>query len=614
MYCDGGELPGPSMPPARQRTPPALLSHKWWVGALAGCSKRFKPGQVRWCCSSCDFDVCEACTLDVVTEQADTAAAEADEVLRKLAEMEQEEEEAAQQEAEAEAASKLASEREAKARAEAEAVAAAVKAAEKKTPPSGLPALSPVEETATGAAATAAWTRACSGCGRALSEEHKHPGGLLCTGGCEGSFVIGQSRWSCARCKVDVCSPCLLYAMADASSPDLAIEVSGPIVTSPGQPLGTQATQPHGGHSAAAASAGGGGGGAAGAAAGLHPSTPAAGKAARWHPVVQLHASAPRGPHDAGVAAAAAAAAAGASASGVGMLVVPPPQQLLVSPHVAPWLPHMSVLVPSPPGTDAAEAAASTPAQAAAAIAARAKAAAEQKAWDEARAAPTPAPAPAPAPKASSSKAAVAAAAASKAAAAAAAKEEAAAKERAQVSKGLSAHLGVFKPCSGCEKPLAEEFEHSGGLICDGCSKTFKAGQLRLSCHACDFDLCSRCARAPSNKKRPHAGAAAAASSSITNTTASATAEEAPAASAASSSLTPAAAAKAAAAVAATNSAFTPKATNSATTMRHDDDATATTTAPPSKSARTAKAASQAATEKLLKSRGRAPMETTVAQ
>ena len=56
----------------------------------------------RWCCSTCDFDLCDACSLDVVTEQADLAAAAADEAIRKIEE--------AEAEAEAEAAAAAAAE------------------------------------------------------------------------------------------------------------------------------------------------------------------------------------------------------------------------------------------------------------------------------------------------------------------------------------------------------------------------------------------------------------------------------------------------------------------------------------------------------------------------
>ena len=49
----------------------------------------------RWCCSTCDFDLCDACSLDVVTEEADLAAAAADEAIRKIEEAEAEAEAAA---------------------------------------------------------------------------------------------------------------------------------------------------------------------------------------------------------------------------------------------------------------------------------------------------------------------------------------------------------------------------------------------------------------------------------------------------------------------------------------------------------------------------------------
>ena len=44
----------------------------------------------RWCCSTCDFDLCDTCSLDVVTEEADLAAAAADEAIRKIEEAEAE--------------------------------------------------------------------------------------------------------------------------------------------------------------------------------------------------------------------------------------------------------------------------------------------------------------------------------------------------------------------------------------------------------------------------------------------------------------------------------------------------------------------------------------------
>ena len=53
-----------------------------------GCGKRFKKDMARWCCSTCDFDLCEGCSLDVVTEEADLAAAAADEAIRIIEEAE----------------------------------------------------------------------------------------------------------------------------------------------------------------------------------------------------------------------------------------------------------------------------------------------------------------------------------------------------------------------------------------------------------------------------------------------------------------------------------------------------------------------------------------------
>ena len=75
--------------------------------------------------------------MDVVTEEADLAAAAADEARRRLEEAEAEEEAAAD---------------------------------------------CPVAE-----------ARACSGCGLALLEQKQHPPGLVCGGGCEQMFTAGQS-------------------------------------------------------------------------------------------------------------------------------------------------------------------------------------------------------------------------------------------------------------------------------------------------------------------------------------------------------------------------------------------------------------------------------------
>merc|ERR1719272_1787159 len=137
--------------------------------SLAGCGKRFKKDVARWCCSTCDFDLCDTCSLDVVTEEADFAAAAADEAIRMI------------DEAEAEVA--------AADRPEAEA-------------------------------------RACSGCGLALLEQRQHAPDLACGGGCERKFAAGQSRWSCANlgCQIEICAPCLEAATVDASSPDVGEE------------------------------------------------------------------------------------------------------------------------------------------------------------------------------------------------------------------------------------------------------------------------------------------------------------------------------------------------------------------------------------------------------
>merc|ERR1719272_341626 len=83
--------------------------------SLAGCGKRFKKDVARWCCSTCDFDLCDTCSLDVVTEEADFAAAAADEAIRMIDEAEAEA--AAEAEAEAEAEVAAADRPEAEARA-----------------------------------------------------------------------------------------------------------------------------------------------------------------------------------------------------------------------------------------------------------------------------------------------------------------------------------------------------------------------------------------------------------------------------------------------------------------------------------------------------------------
>ena len=62
-----------------------------------GCGKRFKKDMARWCCSTCDFDLCEGCSLGAVTEEADLAAAAADEAIRNIEEAEAEAEAAAEE-------------------------------------------------------------------------------------------------------------------------------------------------------------------------------------------------------------------------------------------------------------------------------------------------------------------------------------------------------------------------------------------------------------------------------------------------------------------------------------------------------------------------------------
>jgi len=105
LYCDGGEHA-----PCWRALLATVLSRLHHF-LRAGCGKRFKAGVGRWCCSTCDFDVCQGCTIDVVTEQADLAAAEADEAIRRILEAEAEEE--AEEDAVEEAASTGADEAEA---------------------------------------------------------------------------------------------------------------------------------------------------------------------------------------------------------------------------------------------------------------------------------------------------------------------------------------------------------------------------------------------------------------------------------------------------------------------------------------------------------------------
>ena len=126
--------------------------------------------------------------MDVVTEQADLAAAAADEAIRKIEEAE----------AEAEAA-------------EAAAAAAAAEAATDR----------PEVE-----------ARACSGCGLALLEQRELVPGLVCSGGCEREFAAGQSRWSCANraCQIEICSPCLEVTLA--LTPSLPLPLPLPLTLS----------------------------------------------------------------------------------------------------------------------------------------------------------------------------------------------------------------------------------------------------------------------------------------------------------------------------------------------------------------------------------------------
>ena len=77
-----------------RHSPHRLVAHTH-RSLAKGCGKRFKKGVARWCCSTCDFDLCDACSLDVVTEEADLAAAAADEAIRKIEEAEAEAEAAA---------------------------------------------------------------------------------------------------------------------------------------------------------------------------------------------------------------------------------------------------------------------------------------------------------------------------------------------------------------------------------------------------------------------------------------------------------------------------------------------------------------------------------------